>query len=313
MRRIAIVPALALLPVSSLFSSVSQGQQPLSDAPWWSESLTDYASWNESSQGQAAVGVSLFSDEYFDGKHNFGVQFLLQFPFDRVGRTRHHCLRQSSEAQTKKSASANSPSNASSQTQADSDTAPDASANATQQLALPAPKPRLVVTSALARACVHAAWRAQGLQPSSQLQQMKSRARLSSLLPETRLRYGRDWGQSYRITPVTDDSYRLNESNTGARTVEARLMWKLDRLVFADEELPIERFALQKQQERGRLAGQVLKALFEWERARLATLDPSLDGSELLEATVREAESMTLVDVLTAGWFSSWLARHHEL
>lgn len=313
MRRIVLVSAFALLSVSSLYSSVSHGQQPLPDGPWWSESLSDYASLNETSQGQAAVGVSLFSDEDFDGKHNLGVQFLLQFPFERVGRIGRHSLRHSSRVKKNDSSAADSASNAPSQTQADFDIVSDASAGVTPQAVLPAPKPRLVVTPDLARACVQAAWRAQGLQPSSQLQQMKSRARLSSLLPETRLRYGRDWGQSYRITPITDDSYRLNESNTGARTVEARLMWKLNRLVFADEELPIERFALQKQQERARLAGQVLKALFAWQRARLAAVDPSLDSSELVEAAVREAESMTLVDVLTAGWFSSWLARHPDL
>ena len=64
---------------------------------------------------------------------------------------------------------------------------------------------------------------------------------------------------------------------------------------------------MQQVQLRSRLAGEVLRALFDWQRARLAVADPSLDDAEHVEAVIREAEATAMLDVLTGGWFSSWL------
>ncbi len=136
---------------------------------------------------------------------------------------------------------------------------------------------------------------------------MRSRAKTSALLPEARLRVLRDWDQSYRLSPTNDDPYRLHESTGGGRTVEGVLTWKLNRLLFVDEELSMERLRVQQVQLRSRLAGEVLRALFDWQRARLAVADPSLDDAEHVEAVIREAEATAMLDVLTGGWFSSWL------
>ena len=71
----------------------------------------------------------------------------------------------------------------------------------------------------------------------------------------------------------------------------------------------MERLRVQQVQLRSRLAGEVLRALFDWQRARLALADPSLDEPEHLEAAVREVEAVATLDILTGGWFSSWLGR----
>lgn len=168
---------------------------------------------------------------------------------------------------------------------------------------------RVAVKPALARAAVRAAWRAHGVADLELLDRMRSRAQTSALLPEARFRMARDWDQSYRLTPTTDDPYRLQETNGGGRSIEGRLTWKLDRLLFVDEELSMERLRLHRVRLRGQLAGQVLTALFDWQRARLAQSDPALDDAQHLEAVVRESEAAAMLDVLTAGWFSAWLER----
>lgn len=177
----------------------------------------------------------------------------------------------------------------------------------------PAPHPRLrrhiAVKPSLARACVRAAWRAHGLSGFDMVDRMRARARTSALLPEAKFRITRDWDQSYRLTPTTDDPYRLQESNGGGRTLEGRLTWKLDRLLFVDEELSMERLRVQRIQARSRLAGDVLTALFDWQRARIALANDGLEEDAQLEAMVREAEAAATLDVLTGGWFSAWLEK----
>ena len=137
---------------------------------------------------------------------------------------------------------------------------------------------------------------------------MKTRARVSALLPESRFRIARDWDQSFRLAPTTDDPFRLYETNGGGMKIEGTVTWKLNRLLFADEELSIERLRVQQTQARSRLSGEVLKALFDWQRATAQLEDPSLDDVEKVEALIRESEALALLDVLTSGWFSTWLA-----
>ncbi len=95
-------------------------------------------------------------------------------------------------------------------------------------------RPKVIVKPSLARACVRAAWRAHGVSNMDLLDAMRSRARTSALLPEAKFRMSRDWDQTYRLTPTTDDPYRLQQSNGGGRTIEGRLTWNLDRLLFVD-------------------------------------------------------------------------------
>jgi hypothetical protein len=159
----------------------------------------------------------------------------------------------------------------------------------------------------MARACVRAAWRAHGVDHLDMFDAMKSRARASALLPDARFRVSQDWDQSYRLSPTNDDPFRLHETNGGGRKIEGTVTWKLGQLVFAHEEVAIERLRVQQSQLRSRIAGEVLKALFDWQRARMVRADPAADDMERWEATIREAEAMALLDVLTGGWFSSWV------
>ncbi|MBX3197195.1 MAG: hypothetical protein KF894_03475 [Labilithrix sp.] len=173
----------------------------------------------------------------------------------------------------------------------------------------------LALTPRLARSCVTAAWRAAGLgADDGRLDAIVSRARWSSALPEARLRAVRtdDARLSLDTTTATDTS-RLRDS-TGANVgFEARLTWRFDRLIYADDEPAFERIRLEHRDARARIGAKVLEALFHWQRAALAlrALPPAQQGTrDEADVRLRLMEAEAALDVLTNGWFAANKARY---
>ena len=165
--------------------------------------------------------------------------------------------------------------------------------------------PPIIITSAIARATVGAAWRASGMGDDGRFVNLASRARSSALLPEIRL----------RMLHTTQDSVAGGDVTTspslysGNRTfLEARATFKLDRLVFADEEIAVERLRADRLVERLRLANHALEALSKWQRARVDFLAAPVESVERIEAELRMLEAAGALEVMTAGWFAAWLA-----
>lgn len=179
----------------------------------------------------------------------------------------------------------------------------------------PPTAPRLIVTPLTARSCVAAAWRASGLGvDDARIDAIVARARLSAVLPETRFRVMRRYDDSARTdTTTTTDAQRLYDTTGANLWLEARFTWRLDRLLYADDEPTLERVRLERQDARARVSARVLEALFAWQRAWI-DVSASVGGSrEQLEATVRMMEAETALDVLTAGWFGAWRATQSGL
>ena len=166
----------------------------------------------------------------------------------------------------------------------------------------------LALTSRLARSCVAAAWRAAGLgSDDARLDSIVSRARWSAVLPEARLRAVRFEDARLSLDTSTDTS-KLRDS-TGANVgFEARLTWRFDRLVYADDEPAFERIRLEHRDARTRIGAKVLEALFHWQRAALdlRTLPPAQQGTrDEADVRLRLMEAEAALDVLTNGWFAS--------
>jgi hypothetical protein len=166
---------------------------------------------------------------------------------------------------------------------------------------------RARVASRFARACVAAAWRASGVGPDdARIDAVTSRARWSAILPEARVRAVRGEDQRASLEASTDAS-RARGSAGADLALEARLTWRLDRLLFADDEPSFERLRLDRHEARLRIAARVLEALFLWQRATAAL--PAGPGSEAgafadPDMVLRAAEAEATLDVLTDGWFS---------
>jgi hypothetical protein len=177
----------------------------------------------------------------------------------------------------------------------------------------PAPLPPLLVTSVVARHAVTAAWKTSGLGvDDTRIDAMISRARASAALPETRL----------RAMKVIDDSSQIGVIPTDASTydiaganlyLEARLTWRLDRLLYADDEPTLERTRLERQDARERVAGKVIDSLFQWQRALIAQRGAIAGSKEAIDASMRLGEAEAALDILTGGWFGGWVARQGPL
>jgi hypothetical protein len=179
----------------------------------------------------------------------------------------------------------------------------------------PAPSPPpvaqepLLITPSSARRAVAAAWRASGLGvDDARIDSMIARARASALLPETRLRAMQLVNDTSKAGAIPDGTNTYDAA--GASTwLEARLTWRLDRLIFADDEPTLERVRLERQDARTRVATRVLDLLYQWQRAWLSVRAAVVGTREALDASLRVAEAEATLDVLTAGWFSAWLAK----
>jgi hypothetical protein len=166
----------------------------------------------------------------------------------------------------------------------------------------------VVLTTEVARTCVRAAWRTLGIADDVSIDSMASRARTSAALPELRLRAMRTVDESGRVTLSDTDPFRYTEAGTATSWLEARLTFRLDRLIFADEEVSLERVRVERSELRARAAAKVLQALFEWQRAYALVQEPAISSAEHFAAILRELEASAILDVMTDGWFGRFRA-----
>jgi hypothetical protein len=161
--------------------------------------------------------------------------------------------------------------------------------------------------SVLARGALAAARRAEHAPERERaLDGLASRARVSALLPEVRFRAARTRDETLRLTPTTDDPYRFSLAGGDAVVLEGAATFRLSRLLFADEELAVERLRLERERAGERRSTRVLERVLAWHAAceRLAAADEATDVARWsieLEAAVVE------LDVLTNGWFGTRL------
>jgi len=138
------------------------------------------------------------------------------------------------------------------------------------------------------------------------LSSMAARSRWSALLPEVRVRAARTRDEALRLQPTTEDPYRFTRDGGDAMVFEGAATFRLARLVFADDELAVERLRLERERAGERLTARVLDRLFAWHLAssRLAEADDEQRLRLELERLAAEVE----LDVLTGGWFGARLA-----
>ncbi len=173
--------------------------------------------------------------------------------------------------------------------------------------AVPAAAPAL--TPDLARGAARAACKAAKLdEAEARLDALASRAKTSALLPELRLRATRAIDETESLTPTEYDPTRRTASGSTTTWLEARATFRLDRLVFADDEIAVERQRMARAAERSRLVERVLDLLDAWQRARASAAAPEAAPDALARAALAIAASEASLDVLTDGWFSRAIA-----
>jgi hypothetical protein len=163
----------------------------------------------------------------------------------------------------------------------------------------------------LARDTLGAAFRAHAVSVRrAELDGLSTRARASAALPELRLRVLRSNDQSMRLAPTLEDPEHYSLDGGDNLVLEGSATWRLNRLVFADEEIAVKRLELEQERNTEKLTARVLERLFAWHRAwtGLGGAEPEARAPLELELVQAEVE----LDVLTGGWFADQARRFRD-
>lgn len=283
------------------------------DRPWLAPQL-----------GSGSLGVSTsFSFARLSGANGvvvrWGFDVVVQIPLERLIQRKEKPMRRKrwSAAFALPSAIAIASAAKGKPNKAEAPAAPSASASIVTTSApsvaavVPAVTAPLVIQTLpphAVRALIVAAWSAAGVDRDDALDHLAARARASALAPEVRLRAYRGIDAGARVYRV-DDSDRATVTDGTQSVFEARLAWRLDRLVFADEEVAIERIRLERTELKQRISAKVLDLLLRFLRARRAANDQELLAHERDEAALAAVESLLALDALTGGAASALLMR----
>lgn len=156
---------------------------------------------------------------------------------------------------------------------------------------------------------LRAAWRAADLAiEDDRLDRLAQRARAAAALPELRLRAGRTVDRSLRISSDYDGSTQQSLGGVGS-FYEVRATFRLDRAIFADEEVALARLRRERAEERRKLTREVLETMQALLRALASARDPSAPTDVHLDAEARALAASLALDGLTSGaWSEVWAA-----
>lgn len=157
---------------------------------------------------------------------------------------------------------------------------------------------------ALVRGALKAAIKASGdREVRSRLDDASTRARVSGLVPELRLRIAHVMDEGQSLMPTEYDPERVTATGGTSLWLEGRATFRLDRLVFADEEVAIERLRNEHAKAVRDLTDDVLKAFGDWQRATAVLALEDVEQEVRDRAEVEAAVAEARLDALTDGWF----------
>lgn len=291
--RAAVCSSLTFVVALGVFASSAAAFEPDDEPPWLMSlgpvELEPQHEWwvDGSAQGSLWVSVQATLVRNDQGQNDFAAMALLGVPLERVRKARDRTLIVA-ERPEPAAAESSSPKQ---------EVLPDK----------PVAESLLVVTPQMARTAIAAALEHAGLDASTtRVDRLASRSRTSSLLPELRLRVTRQLDDSQVLSPTEYDPDRVTATVKASWWFEARATFRLDKLVFADEEVALERMREERVEAAKKLRERVLTLLFAWQKALRLRQDPAAEPDLQTKAGFEVIEAEVTLDVLTGGWFSRW-------
>ncbi|MEP7125755.1 MAG: hypothetical protein ABJE95_32795 [Byssovorax sp.] len=308
--RRAALAAIALGLAATLHASAARGEPPseLDDAPLARLDRSDERPIDPLGEGPTRaplwIGIDATMARDHAARPSFGAMLLLGIPLDRGARSAMKSAPSATPEAAELKPAARSSSKLDGPAPA-SDPQKSSAAEPTPPLRIP-----IRVTPLVARTAVDAALRqAKLVDPDAHVDAIASRARAAAVLPELRLRASRTADEGQSLSPTSYDPQRTTTTGGTSLWLEARATWRLDRLVFADDEVALERARAQRAEQRQKLVERVLTLLFAWQRALALEDDTHASPEEHLAASLRVIEAEAELDLVTGGWFTAWRAR----
>lgn len=301
--RFPLLWALAAALAALLQVTPSRAASTLPDDDWAFHAAADlddagaHELWSDgASQGSLWVSLQVSFVRRDEGKNDLGAMALVGVPIERIAEPAGARRARGRVAKA---------------TQVDPPAAPEPVPSTAAEVAPEPPRVvvQLLISPSVARAVVSAAIEHARLEEHvTRIDRVASRARASALLPELRLRVTRLLDESRALAPTEYDPDRVTASGGSSLWLEARATFRLDRLVFADEEVALERLREERASARHKLEARVLEALFTWQRACVERDDETRDPEARTRAALTVMETDGTLDVLTGGFWSRWKA-----
>lgn len=140
----------------------------------------------------------------------------------------------------------------------------------------------------------------------TRLDEMVRRAKISAALPRLGIRVTHLLDQSASSSPTSYDPWRTTSRDGTSMWLEARANWSLGRLLFASEELQVERWRQKNQRQRRRQQRRLIRQLQAWQKSMLALHYLVESPADCWKHWLREQQLAASLQRLTRGWFELW-------
>ncbi len=155
-----------------------------------------------------------------------------------------------------------------------------------------------------ARVAIHTAGLTEG---DGEIDRMATRARMSALLPEFRVR---GQGNTGGLRDYYSDTGSMTTTYLGpSALVEGSLTFHFEKLAYSGQEARLERLRLERIEARSRITQRVIDEIAHWSKATAEERDSPEGTDAKSDATARRVAAQMALDVWTAGWFSSALGK----
>lgn len=138
----------------------------------------------------------------------------------------------------------------------------------------------------------------------ARLESLVRRSRHSGMVPELRLRGVYAFDQTTSLEDAAG-IYPGETTTRGGRDslLEARMTFRLDRLVFGDQESSLERQRVAVKEAEAKRVEVALDELLAWRLAERRSMSPALHPEEQLKAQGQAELALARLHIQTAGWF----------
>lgn len=147
----------------------------------------------------------------------------------------------------------------------------------------------------------HAALRFADLERAPEIEWTR-RSRIAALLPDLSLRVDRALARDADLSRASSGTQRIDLGTDEDTALQARAVWRLDRLLFDDVELRIYQVARQRQHQRTELLLQVTRMYYQRQRLLLGHTGGNRKQSSAERALAIE-ELTDQLDALTGGYY----------
>lgn len=142
------------------------------------------------------------------------------------------------------------------------------------------------------------------LTEEARIARLARRSRRSGLAPELRLRGVYGFDQTTSLEDATG-LYPGETTTRGGRDslAEVRLTFRLDRLVYGDDETTLERHRTSQRDVQRKITQTAVDLVLKWWQSERGADDPELLPEEQAECAARAEAALVNLHLLTGGWF----------